>query len=106
MLVLDGPAILAGVLSGKPVAVLLRRPTLTLPICGHPREASCGPYVTARQLQTELMAEEIEIADDVSQVTIRTEQGPRRSEEWIAPDSQRGAVTFFRFKEAPSRRVP
>jgi hypothetical protein len=42
-------------------------------------------YGTARQLQTELMAEEIlEIADDVTRDTILTEQGPRLNAEGIA----------------------
>ena len=42
-------------------------------------------YARARELQAELMADEIlEIADDASQDTVSTEHGERADKEWIA----------------------
>jgi hypothetical protein len=62
-------------------------------------------YGIARQLQTELMAEEIlEIADDVSQDTIAAEQGPRPNAEWIARSKLRvDARKWLMSKLAPKK---
>src|SRR5215208_3417574 len=62
-------------------------------------------YATARQLQTELMAEEIlEIADDVTGDTILTEQGPRPNAEWIARSKLRvDARKWLMSKLAPKK---
>ena len=62
-------------------------------------------YGIARQLQADVMAEEIlEIADDVSQDNILSEQGPRPNSEWIARSKLRvDARKWLMSKLAPKK---